>query len=279
MGRGMAGCLLDAGHTVTVFNRTAARTESLIARGAKHASTPQEAAQGADAVISMVGDDTASKAVWTSGDGALDAMCAGALVLECSTLSHDWVLELFSKSRNRGLAYLDAPVTGLPTAAAGGELTLFLGGDPDVIEQAQPVLAPLCERQIRFGDVGSGTAYKLIVNLMGSIQIVAAAEGLAVAEKAGLDLNQVADALGSGGAGSPTVARLVDQMVDGRFDENVVFSTLWRLKDTRYGAEFARKMGLESELNNATQGNFQAVADGGFAPQSEAKVFDWVRKT
>ena len=244
MGIGMAGRLLEAGHSIRVFNRTRSRAAPLIEKGAVLTDTPRQAAEGADAVIAMVGDDKASRAMWLGDDGALAATTAkNALVIECSTLSHNWVIELSAIVKARGLSYLDCPVTGLPETAANGALTLFLGGDPQTIARAQPYLKPLSTAQIHFGRIGAGTSYKLIVNLMGSIQIIATAQGLLVAEKAGLDLEMVAKTLGSGGAGSPQVSRSSKLMAADVFDKDVLFNACWRLKDTRYGVEFAEKMG------------------------------------
>ena len=142
--------------------------------------------------------------------GALAATNApDALAIECSTLSHDWVLELAREVRRRGFRYVDAPVTGLPDAAAAGTLTLLVGADPGDLDAARPVFASLATRVLHFGAVGQGTVYKLMVNLMGAVQIASAAEGMALAESAGLDLKLVADAIGSGQAASPQVVRNV----------------------------------------------------------------------
>jgi len=278
MGFGMASRLMEAGHNVHAFNRTKSKVLPLVEKGAILAETPRQAAEGSDVVISMVGDDEASRAVWLGDDGALAANLAErAIMIECSTLSYDWVIELSKIVEDGNLSYLDCPVTGLPDAARAGDLTLFLGGDSQVISLAQPHLTPLASKQIHFGEIGAGTAYKLIVNLMGSIQIVALAEGLLVAEKARLNLDLVAEALGSGGAGSPTVKRNSKQMVAAEHDKNVVFNSGWRLKDTRYGVEFARKMERETQLGKVAEEAFQRVVDAGYFSQSESKVIDILR--
>ncbi len=189
MGQGMASCLLAAGHDLVVFNRTPTRADALVARGARRAATPREAADGADIVVVMVSDDDASRAVWLGEDGILaSSQKEGALAIECSTLSHGWVVELDDRVRRAGRRYLDCPVTGLPDAAAEGRLTLLVGGDPTDVAEAQDVLDALATDVVRFGPVGAGTAYKLMINLMGAVQIAALAEGLALAERAGLDL-------------------------------------------------------------------------------------------
>src|SRR6201996_6501130 len=143
MGHGMAGRYLDAGFTVSVWNRSKAKAEDLIARGARWATSPEDAAIDADAVVTMVADDQASRAVWLGKDGAAANMKAGTLAIECSTVSYGHALELARELRGRGLVYIDSPVTGLPDAAAAGKLTLLVGADDADLEQARPFLAPL----------------------------------------------------------------------------------------------------------------------------------------
>ncbi len=279
MGTGMAGQLIDAGHDVHVYNRTHERAMPLVNRGATLANSPAIAAKDADAIFVMVGDDIASKAIWMGPEGVLSAnIKPGTLAIECSTLSHDWVEELSVAAKTSGLDYLDCPVTGLPDAAASGQLTLFLGGEQSTIDKARPYLETIASNQLYFGSIGSGTAYKLIVNLMGSIQIAAAAEGLITAERAGLDLELVAKALGMGGCGSPQVARNAPLMVEGQHEKDVLFSTKWRLKDTDYGLKYAHKLGLNPQIGSATLDAFQAAMDDGYSASAETKVIDALRK-
>ncbi len=278
MGCGMALRLIDGGHSVRVFYRTKSKTDLLVEKGAVFAETPKQAVESVDAVIVMVGDDIASRAVWLGENGVLAGKPSKQVIaIECSTLSHAWVTELSAIVKNSGLAYLDCPVTGLPEAAAKGELTLFLGGDKKTIERAQPFLTPLAIKQIHFGEIGNGTAYKLIVNLMGSIQIAAVAEALLVAEKAGLDLKLVSEAFSIGAAASPQVIRNSQLMVEAEHEKNISFNASSRLKDTRYGVEFANKMGQQTPLGDVAAETFQKLVDGGCSQFSESKVIDILR--
>lgn len=245
MGLPIANRILDQGYELRVFNRTPQRAENLIARGATRCATPRDACTGAEAIISMVSDDNASREIWLGPDGALSsASKPAALAIECSTLSHDWVLELSSHAATRRLRYIDSPVTGLPDHAASGELTLLIGADPSDLDTARPLLAAFSNRIIHFGSVGTGTAYKLLVNLLGAVQIASAAETVAVAERIGLDLGTVAQALSTGQAASPQVIRNTRRMVEGRHEQNVVFTPELRLKDVEYALALARKVGL-----------------------------------
>jgi 3-hydroxyisobutyrate dehydrogenase-like beta-hydroxyacid dehydrogenase len=241
MGHGMAGRYLDAGFTLSVWNRSRAKAEDLIARGARWATSPEDAAIDADAVVTMVADDQASRAVWLSKDGAAATMKAGTLAIECSTVSYQHALDLSRELRHRGLVYIDSPVTGLPDAAAAGKLTLLVGADAAGLELARPYLVPLSSTIRHFGAVGSGTVYKLINNLMGAIQIAGVAEGLAIAEQAGLDMKLVLEALETGVAGSPQVIRHSKRMAARNFS-GATFTAALRHKDAAYAVALAESL-------------------------------------
>src|SRR4030081_2733026 len=203
MGHGMPGRYLEGGFTVAVWNRSRSKADALIARGARWAASPAVAADGADAVVTMVADDEASRAVWLRKDGAAFTAKAGTLAVECSTVSYRNAVDLARALRGRGLIYIDSPVTGLPDAAASGILTLLVGAEPADLERARPYLAPLSSTIRHSGAAGAGTVYKLINNLMGAIQIAGIAEGLAIAEQAGLDMKLVLEGVERGVAASP----------------------------------------------------------------------------
>jgi 3-hydroxyisobutyrate dehydrogenase len=241
MGHGMAGRYLEAGFAVVVWNRSRAKAEGLIARGANWATSPEDAAIDADAVVTMVADDDASRAVWLGQDGAAATMKAGTLAIECSTVSYNHALDLARELRGRGLVYIDSPVTGLPDAAAAGNLTLLVGADPADLEIARPYLAPLSATIRHFGGVGSGTVYKLINNLMGAIQIAGIAEGLAIAEQAGLDMKLVVEAIESGVAASPQVIRHSKRMATRNF-AGATFTAALRHKDAAYAVKLAESL-------------------------------------
>jgi 3-hydroxyisobutyrate dehydrogenase len=241
MGHGMAGRYLDAGFTVSVWNRSKAKAEDLIARGARWATSPEDAAIDADAVVTMVADDNASREVWLTKDGAAANMKAGTLAIECSTVSHQHALEMARVLGGRGLIYIDCPVTGLPEAAASGKLTLLVGADAADLELAKPYLAPISNVVRHFGAVGAGTVFKLINNLMGAVQIASLAEGIAMAEQAGLDMNLVAEALATGAVASPQVIRHSKRMVARDFS-GASFTTALRHKDAVYAVKLAESL-------------------------------------
>src|SRR5712671_629850 len=241
MGHGMAGRYLAGGFTVAVWNRSKAKADDVIARGARWAVSPADAADAADAVVTMVADDEASRAVWLGRDGAAAAMKAGTLAIECSTVSYRHALDMARELRGRGLIYIDCPVTGLPQAAAAGKLTLLVGAEPADLVSAKPYLAPIGDVVRHFGAVGTGTVFKLINNLMGAVQIASLAEGVAMAEQAGLDMNLVAEAMATGAVASPQVIRHSKRMVARDFS-GASFTATLRYKDAAYAVALAESL-------------------------------------
>ncbi len=280
MGAAMASRLLAMGYALTVYNRTRERAKPLVDAGAVLASTPREACASADAVIAMTADDVSSKAMWLGDDGALAAELAPrTLALECSTLSHEWAMTLGRRVAERGWRYLDAPVTALPAAAAAGEMTLLVGADPADLEAARPLLEALATRVLHFGPVGTGTAYKLAVNLIGAVQIASAAEGLALAERAGLDPALVVDALATGQAASPQVVRNTRRMAEGQFTGDIPFTPVLRLKDIDYALRLADTLGVAAPFGAAAREAFAGLIALGGAADHESRVIEVARAT
>lgn len=278
MGSGMAERLLAAGHRVSVYNRTPSRADAIVRRGASAHASPKDACVGADAVIAMVSDDTASREIWLGEDGVFAAdPRAGVLAIECSTLSHDWVMELAAEAQRRELGYIDSPVTGLPNMAAAGELTLLVGADPEHLKQAHPFLTAFGRRTIHFGPVGAGTTYKLMINLLGAIQIASVAEGMAIAERAGLNLQTVADTIALGQAASPQVVRNARRIVAGHHDSDVLFTPELRLKDVRYALQLADKLGMGAPFGTLASSAYAKLCELGHAQSNESKIIEVAR--
>jgi 3-hydroxyisobutyrate dehydrogenase len=279
MGSAMASRLLAVGFELTVYNRTRARAKPLVDAGAHLAATPRDACAGADAVIAMTADDVSSKAMWLGAEGALAAELApSTLALECSTVSHEWAMTLGRCVAERGWRYLDAPVTALPAAAAAGEMTLLVGADNRDLEAARPLLEALATRVLHFGPVGAGTAYKLAINLIGAVQIASAAEGLALAERAGLDLSAVADAIETSQAASPQVVRNTRRMVDGEFTRDVPFTPTLRLKDIDYALRLAETLGIATPFGSVARDAFARLIELGAATEHESRIIEVARE-
>ncbi len=277
MGMGMARNLIKAGVPLTVYNRSADKAQALAAEGAQVAATPREAAAQADVVISMVADDAASRAVWLGDDGALAGIKRNTLLIESSTLSITWVRELAALAAERGCQFLDAPVAGSRPAAEAGELVFFVGGEASALEQAQPLFDAMGRRAEHLGPMGSGATMKLVNNLMGGVQLAVLAEGLVLAEQAGLDMEKVVPLLINGAPGSPLVkgkaARIVAR------DYHTDFALRWMHKDLGYALNAAVEEGVPMPTVAAARELYRfAIAHGhgddDFAAVAEALRVD-----
>ena len=262
MGAGMAANWLAKGFGLTVWNRTRARTQALADKGAKVATTPREAAEGADCVFAMGADDAASRAVWLGDDGALAGAKTGAVVVESSTLTPDWVRELAGRARARGCAFLDAPVGGSRQAAASGELRLFVGGDAATLDKARPALIAIGSKIDLLGPAGAGATWKLINNQLVAAQVAALGEALDVARKAGFRPVQISSLILNGAASSPIVKMKLPSMLNGDYDEPD-FALSLMLKDARYAAALAQSLGAPADLvSSAVKAFARAEAKG-----------------
>ncbi len=273
MGSGIASRILAAGFPLTVWNRTRGKAEALLAGGARWADSPAMAAADADIVISVVVNESASRAVWAGETGALAAMKPGGLLIECSTLTVAWVQELHELARARQVGFADAPMTGNQQLAQSGALTLFVGADEAVLERARPVLNAFARTILHFGPPATATTYKLINNMMAAVHLAALGEGIAMAERAGLNMDAVAQAVSTGNTSSTVVKNNVAAIIARTFND-VRFPLRAMHKDLTYalqaGATFGavlptvavvRELFALAMLNGLSDADYAAVSD------------------
>lgn len=261
MGAGMVTNLLKAGHEVRVYNRTPARLEPLVRSGARAAATPAEAAQGAEVVASCVTDTAAVRAVWLGEAGALAAAPPGAVAVDLSTVGPAAAREIAQACADRQIAFLDAPVTGGEAGAREGSLTVFVGGEGAALERARPFFDAIARVVHAVGPVGAGQAVKLIQNLVGGLNLAAAAEGYALALALGLDGERVLEMLGATTSQSRSAEILLDRVRSGRTEPG--FSLANRLKDFVLALDMAHAAACPLPLTAAGSEMFwQAAAQG-----------------
>ena len=230
----------------------------------------------ADAVISVVGDDAASQAVWLGEHGALARLRAGALAIECSTLSTAWVREWHGLALARGARPLDTPLAGSRLAAQAGTLTLFVGATPEALEAARPVLSAFSNNILHFGPPGSGALYKLINNMMGAVHMAALSEGVAMAERAGLNMEMVAQAISSGATSSPVVRGKAPQVI-ARDHADAHFALRWMHKDLTYAMRAADEVGAALPTVAGVRELFRLAMQRGLSDLDYAAVSEVVR--
>jgi len=219
MGDPMAGHLARAGHRVTVYNRTASKAHDWVRRnGGTSAPTPRQAAAEADFVFSCVGNDDDLRAVTLGPDGAFAAMRPGAVYVDHTTTSADVARELAQAARERGLWFIDAPVSGGQAGAQHGTLTVMCGGDAQAFDRARPVIAAYARAVTRLGDNGAGQLCKMVNQIAIAGVVQSLAEALAFGERAGLDLPTVLQVIGKGAAQSWQMDNRGPTMIEGRYD-------------------------------------------------------------
>ena len=230
MGHPMAGHLARAGHHVTVYNRTAAKADDWVREfGGRSAPTPREAAAGADIVFACVGNDADLRSVALGPDGALPAMKAGSVFVDHTTASADIARELAAAAAERGLGFVDGPVSGGNLGAVNGVLTVMCGGAPEAFARIQPVAMAYSKAVTLLGPAGSGQLAKM-VNLIAIAGLVQGlSEAIAFGQKAGLDMKAVLGVIGKGAAQSWQMDNRGPTMIEDRFDFG--FAVDWMRKD------------------------------------------------
>ena len=276
MGTGMAGRLLGAGYALTVYNRSAEKAQALVKQGAKAASTPAEAAAGAEIVISMLADDDVCRQVWLGASGALAAAPAGAVLVECSTVTPAWIEELDRAARARSLELIDAPVTGSRMQAAAGQLLFLAGGSEEVIGRLTPVLQTMSRGIVHVGPIGSGARLKLINNFLCGVQAASLAEAMGLIERSGLDREQALRVLAEGAPGSPLLKTLSGRMTSHEYEPQ--FAAKLMAKDLRYAVAEGKQHAQLLATGAAALGVFEGAIGAGYGEKDMSSVVEQFRK-
>lgn len=242
MGFPMAGHLARAGHDVTVYNRTAAKSASWVAEfGGRSAPTPAQAAEGADIVFCCVGNDNDLRSVTTGDDGAFHAMKKGAVFVDHTTASADVARELAAAAREGQFSFIDAPVSGGQAGAVGGVLTVMCGGEPAVFDKIKPVAAHFARAVTLLGDHGAGQLAKMVNQICIAGLVQGLSEAIAFGQRANLDMNAVLDVISKGAAQSWQMENRGKTMVEGKFDFG--FAVDWMRKDLGLVLDEAKRNG------------------------------------
>jgi 3-hydroxyisobutyrate dehydrogenase-like beta-hydroxyacid dehydrogenase len=214
MGSRIATRLLDDGNELHVANRTRAKAQPLIERGARWCDSPRQAAEASEIVFSMVTDDAALDAIASGPDGVLAGLRAGAVYVDMSTVSPRASEELAERVRRLGAQMLDAPVSGSIPQAESGTLAIFVGGSEDAFATVAPLLHRAGEAVTRVGGNGRGLLLKLAVNISLAVQVLAFSEGLLLAERGGVEPRLTAEVMGSSSIASPMLKARIPLMLD-----------------------------------------------------------------
>jgi 3-hydroxyisobutyrate dehydrogenase len=218
MGASMAGHLLEAGYPLAVHNRTPGRADALVAAGAVWGDTPQEVAAESDIVITIVGYPADVEAVYLGEQGVLAGMASGGLVIDMTTSSPALARQIHTEAAAKGVASLDAPVSGGDRGAREGTLSIMVGGDPEVFAWAQPLFDIMGATVVLQGGPGAGQHTKMSNQIAIAAGMIGVSEAMAYAEASGLDPFTVLESIESGAAGSWSLSNLMPRALRGDFD-------------------------------------------------------------
>ncbi|HEV7730565.1 MAG TPA: NAD(P)-dependent oxidoreductase [Candidatus Binatia bacterium] len=275
MGAPMARNLLRAGHTVAVYNRTPARAESLVALGATAVASPAAVAAASDVVVTCVSDGPDVEQVVCGPDGVLVGAAAELLVIDMSTIAPAIARTVAARCAERGVAFLDAPVSGGEQGAIDGTLSIMVGGDAQAFERAAPVFAALGTRATHMGASGQGQMTKLVNQVVGAVTLAAVAEGVTLAARAGLEPGAVIEAVGSGAATSWMLTNLGPKMQ--RHDLAPGFMVRLQQKDLRLALGAASAVGAALPTTAVVHQLFAAVearGDGALGTQALVTILE-----
>ncbi|QJR16189.1 NAD(P)-dependent oxidoreductase [Usitatibacter palustris] len=262
MGFPMAGHLKAKGYDVTVYNRSPEKAKLWVDKhGGKSAPTPAAAAKDQDFVMMCVGNDNDLLAVALGPDGALAGMAKGTVLVDHTTASADAARKIYAAAKEKGIAFIDAPVSGGQAGAENGKLTVMCGGDAAPFERAKPVMDSYAKMTTLLGGSGAGQLTKMVNQICIAGLVQALSEGIAFAEKAGLDANLVLDVISKGAAQSWQMENRGKTMVERKF--NFGFAVDWMRKDLGICLEEAKRNGAKLPITEIVDKYYGDVQKAG----------------
>jgi len=273
MGSRMAANVARGGFELTVWNRTRERAERVAeATGARLAGTPAEAAEGADAVITMVVDSPEVEAVLFGENGAAGALAEGAMAIDMSTIAPKAVHEIADRLRESGVAFIDAPVSGSSPKAEDGTLTIMVGASDEDYERALPLLESMGELIVHCGPLGHGQMVKLLNNTLAATNAAVLAEAIAAARKAELDLDALVKVVAASSGNSTMLGLKAGPMIEHQFEP--LFKLDHMLKDVRHTLDAGHELGAKMPVAEAAKSLYEAASEAGKGDEDFAAVIE-----
>jgi 3-hydroxyisobutyrate dehydrogenase-like beta-hydroxyacid dehydrogenase len=272
MGGRMARRLMDAGHSVTGYNRTKSKGQWLVEAGMKWGDTPREVAEAADVVFTMVANTKALKAVTSGADGLLAGLSPGKVFVEMSTVDPATCRDLASQTAETGARMVDAPVSGSVETLEAGKLSIMVGGEPEVFERIKPILLDIGPKVTYVGSNGLAVTMKIATNLSLAVQMLAFSEGLLLAEKSGIKREIAVEVLTNSVIASPMVKYrcpfVLGMPAEAWFNVNMM------QKDMNLALELSRKVDVPMPTTAVTNEFLTAARGMGLAEYDFAILFD-----
>ena len=277
MGFPMAGHLKNAGHEVTVYNRSADKASNWAEKFSDGTgATPREAAEGADFVMACVGNDDDLRSVCLGDDGAFAGMSAGSVFVDHTTVSAAVTRELFDEANTQNISFVDAPISGGQAGAENGQLSIMCGGDQGAYDRAEPVMQAYAKICRRIGESGAGQMTKMCNQIAIAGLVQGLSEALHFAEKAGLDGRAVVEVISQGAAGSWQMANRYETMLDDHFEHG--FAVDWMRKDLGICLSTANETGASLPVTALVDQYYKDVQKMGGGRWDTSSLFKRLRK-
>jgi 3-hydroxyisobutyrate dehydrogenase len=265
MGQPMSRRLLQAGFSLTVYNRTASKAQALIEMGAKPANSPAAVAVASEIIITMLPDTPDVEAVFFGENGIYEGLSAGKIVVDMSTISPEATARFAARLREKQCELLDAPVSGGENGAIAGTLTIMVGGDEQAFQKCIPLFQAMGKNIIHLGATGNGQRTKLVNQMICALNILAMSEGMHLAERIGLDTEKILQVVSSGAAGSWMLNNLAPRILQNDFRPG--FMIKLQQKDLRLAMELIKTLGGDFPGTALTCSLFTQAVENGLGEQ------------
>jgi 3-hydroxyisobutyrate dehydrogenase-like beta-hydroxyacid dehydrogenase len=270
--------LMDAGHTVTGWNRTHDKAEPLIAAGMRWAESPKAVAAQSEVVFAIVTDAAAVRSVALGDDGVIAGLAPGGIFIDMSTIAPDASMEISSAFQEAGLTMLDAPISGSPPVVEAGNASVMVGGEEEAFEQVKPLLLAIGRKALYVGERGKAVRMKVAMNLCLVIEMVAFCEAVALAEKGGVDREIAVEAMLNSVVASPVMAYRGPFILEGKMPEKALADVTLQQKDMLLALDLARKSGVPTPLGATANEMLNACRGLGIDHRDFVTVYDVYRR-
>lgn len=271
MGKPMARNLIKAGYPLVVYNRTASKAEELVSAGARRVGSPREVAESGEIIITMVADSPEVEQVILGPQGVLETVKAGSVVIDMSSISPVVTKKIAAELARKGAAMLDAPVSGGEIGAVQGTLSIMVGGDEAVFEEVRPVLEKMGRSVVRVGEIGAGGFTKLSNQIIVAAALQAIAEAMVLAQKAGVDIQRVYEAIKGGMAGGRTLDMKMPLLTQHKFEPG--FKMDLHIKDLKNALLAGKSLGVPLPTTGLIHELFTACSARGKGQKDHSVIY------
>jgi len=271
MGSRMAANLVQGGHELVVYNRTPSKADALVQAGARFAATPRIAADGVEIVMTMLDAPETVEQCALGDDGFLQAMSQGSIWVDCSTVNPSFTLRMASAANERGVRFVDAPVTGSKGPAERAELIFLVGANAADIEPVRPLFELMGKRIVHAGGIGKGNSVKMVINLLLGQAAVAFSEAIALGQSLGLSQALLLDTIIGGPVAPPFITGKRSKLESGQFDPEFPLRLMY--KDLRLASDSAQESGAVLLLGNIAKEAYALAVKNGYGDEDFSAIY------